>query len=98
MLGKFKHLLPLGLFLFLFAASSLTIEHSNEVVNEFTYKRGTNISHWLSQSNRRAEERLKFFTEKDVQYLAGIGFDHLRIPVDEEQLWKENGEKDAEAF
>ncbi len=66
--------------------------------NEFTFKKGTNISHWLSQSNRRGEERKNFFTEKDVQYLAGLGFDHLRIPVDEEQLWKEDGQKDAEAF
>ncbi|MGK2861366.1 MAG: cellulase family glycosylhydrolase, partial [Chitinophagaceae bacterium] len=66
--------------------------------NEFTFKKGTNISHWLSQSNRRGEERKNFFTEKDVQYLAGLGFDHLRIPVDEEQLWKEDGQQDAEAF
>ena len=96
--AKFTYLLPIGLILLLFATSSLTIQQSNKAVNEFSFKRGTNISHWLSQSNRRGEERLKFFTEKDVQYLAGIGFDHLRIPVDEEQLWKENGEKDAEAF
>src|SRR5215218_9936239 len=95
---KLKFLLPIGLILLVFATSSLTIQQSNKAVNKFTFKRGTNISHWLSQSNRRGEERLKFFTEKDVEYLAGIGFDHLRIPVDEEQLWKENGEKDAEAF
>ena len=63
-------------------------------VNEFVFKRGTNISHWLSQSNRRGDDRKNYFTEKDVIYLAGLGFDHIRIPVDEEQLWKENGQKE----
>jgi endoglucanase len=64
----------------------------------FTFQRGTNISHWLSQSGRRGEDRKNYFTEKDVQYLAGLGFDHIRIPVDEEQLWKEDGQKDPEGF
>lgn len=66
--------------------------------NGFQVKRGTNISHWLSQSNRRGEERRSFFTENDVAFLAGLGFDHLRIPVDEEQLWDEQGYPVEEAF
>lgn len=66
--------------------------------NKFVFTKGTNISHWLSQSNRRGNERKNFFLEKDVKYLAGLGFDHLRFPVDEEQLWKEDGQKDTEAF
>jgi endoglucanase len=64
----------------------------------FKIKRGTNISHWLSQSRRRGEERLTFFTREDVEFLAGIGFDHLRIPIDEEQMWNEEGKKNEEAF
>ena len=64
----------------------------------FTIKRGTNISHWLSQSNRRGEARRAWFTEQDVQFLAGLGFDHLRIPIDEEQMWDELGNKELEAF
>src|SRR5215203_5378760 len=64
---KFKYLLPIGLILLLFATSSLTIQRSNKAVNEFTFKRGTNISHWLSQSNRRGEERLSLFTESSAQ-------------------------------
>ncbi len=47
----------------------------------FTIRRGTNIAHWLSQSEKRGEERRAFFQEKDVAYLADLGFDHLRIPV-----------------
>ncbi|NQT24404.1 cellulase family glycosylhydrolase [candidate division KSB1 bacterium] len=74
------------------ACSFLTTE------KKFTVQRGTNISHWLSQSDRRGEERVAWFTEKDVAYLASLGFDHLRIPVDEEQLWDEAGNKELEAF
>ncbi len=64
----------------------------------FTIHRGLNISHWLSQSRVRGLARERYFTEKDVAYIASEGFDHLRIPVDEEQLFLESGEKDAEAF
>jgi endoglucanase len=64
----------------------------------FTIKRGINISHWLSQSTKRGKERATYFTRKDADYLAGLGFDHLRIPIDEEQLWTEDGQKDKEAF
>ena len=34
----------------------------------FQIRRGTNISHWLSQSTRRGQERAEFFTEKDVEF------------------------------
>jgi endoglucanase len=64
----------------------------------FGIHRGTNISHWLSQSDRRGEPRQRWFTEKDVELIASLGFDHIRLPVDEEQLWDEAGQKEAEAF
>ncbi len=65
---------------------------------DFIIKRGTNISHWLSQSEARGDARKNYFTEKDVKYLASLGFDHIRIPVDEMQLWLENGQQDQEGF
>ena len=67
----------------------------------FTIRRGTNISHWLSQSERRGSERRQFFTEVDVRRIAEMGggrFDHIRLPIDEEQMWDETGNMDAEAF
>ena len=64
----------------------------------FPINRGVNISHWLSQSTRRGEERVQFFTQKDVQLIADQGYDHIRLPVDEVQLWDEEGNKDTEAF
>jgi endoglucanase len=69
----------------------------------FTIKRGTNISHWLSQSKQRGAARGAFFTQADVQCIVAMGvggqpFDHLRIPIDEEQMWDNAGHKEAEAF
>ncbi|MDA3873522.1 MAG: cellulase family glycosylhydrolase [Kiritimatiellae bacterium] len=64
----------------------------------FTINRGTNISHWLRQNQSRGEIRRAWFTETDVKRIAGWGFDHFRLPIDESQLWLESGEQDSEAF
>ena len=66
--------------------------------NGFVVHRGTNISHWLSQSDRRGEERKQFFTEEDVALIERLGYDHIRLPVDEEQLWDPEGRPEEEAF
>lgn len=64
----------------------------------FTVQRGTNISEWLSQSTRRGAERAAFFNEADMRLIARLGFDHIRLPVDEEQMWDAQGRRDPEAF
>mgnify|MGYP006298447653 CR=1 FL=1 len=82
----------MGFVMFLF------LQCSTDGNSGFEIRRGTNISHWLSQSDRRGEARRKWFTQDDVQLLDSLGFDHIRIPVDEEQLWTDEGEKEKEAF
>ncbi len=57
----------------------------------FIIQRGTNISHWLSQDFGWAP-REKWFTEKDVRFIAKQGFDHIRLPVDEKELWTKEGQ------
>lgn len=64
----------------------------------FEIHRGTNIAHWLSQSDARGEQRASFFTQKDISFIDSVGFDHIRLPVDEEQLWDEQGNRHADAF
>ena len=64
----------------------------------FTVKRGTNISHWLSQSDQRGEARKTFFTAEDVKRIADWGFDHIRLPIDEQQMWDEQGKQEPEAW
>ena len=64
----------------------------------FPIQRGVNISHWLSQNDRKGPERAGFFTERDVEFIASLGYDHIRLPVDEEHLWDEAGNKLPEGF
>ncbi|MBK8282794.1 MAG: cellulase family glycosylhydrolase [Saprospiraceae bacterium] len=71
---------------------------SSPPFHKFKINKGTNIAHWLSQSTRRGTERSGFFTEKDIQYIHQAGFDHIRLPIDEEQLWTLDGRREEEAF
>ena len=64
----------------------------------FSIGKGTNISHWLSQSKDRDELRRKKFTKADAERIAEWGMDHIRIPVDEEQMWTRKGKREEEAF
>jgi endoglucanase len=70
----------------------------NEASGEFTLRTGVNVSHWLSQSEKRGAERINYITKADFDTIAAIGFDHVRIPVDEVQLWDSLGNKQKEAF
>ena len=67
-------------------------------VNNFRIKRGTNISHWLSQSEQRGEARRLHIQEDDFARLEKLGFDFVRIPIDEVQFWDEQGNKLPEAW
>ena len=71
---------------------------SNDGVNNFRIKRGTNLSHWLSQSEARGEMRKLHIQEDDFERLQQLGFDFVRIPIDEVQFWDEQGNKLKEAW
>ena len=60
--------------------------------------KGTNLAHWLSQTKSRGEKRRLFLQEKDIAYIAEQGFDHIRLPIDEQQMWDEDGNRDLDAF
>lgn len=76
----------------------IAISCTEKPKEEFVVGKGVNIAHWLSQSEARGESRAQYFTEKDVRQIAEWGFDHVRIPIDEEQMFLEDGTKDKEAF
>jgi endoglucanase len=88
-----------SVFLF-FSCTSSKVDNVKENKTDATFKiyRGTNIAHWLSQSARRGAERAAFFTATDIHQIDSMGFDHIRLPVDEEQLWDSTGKRQAEAF
>ena len=75
-----------------------SIASTAQTVNNFTIKRGTNISHWLSQSEERGEARRQHIKEEDFARLEELGFDFVRLPIDEEQFWDEQGNKLPEAW
>ena len=72
--------------------------NTNNKYGSFSINRGTNIAHWLSQSNKRGNDRSSFFTEKDIAFIKSAGFDHIRLPVDEQQLWDSVGKRYDDAF
>jgi len=64
-------------------------------MTKFKIHRGINISHWLSQVFGWSPVDT-FFTAADIAYIAEKGFDHIRLPIDEERLWDAD-EKQIEA-
>lgn len=64
----------------------------------FEIKRGINLSHWLSQRIPNGPSIQEGMNETDFNRIVRAGFDHVRLPIDEEVLWHENGGKDKEAF
>jgi endoglucanase len=73
-------------------AMTLTAFASGAEKNAFEISRGVNLSHWLSQRADRPREQIKtYVTEFDIIMLKDAGFDHVRIPIDEEVFWDEAG-------
>jgi endoglucanase len=64
----------------------------------FHIQRGINISHWLSQVYDEEPTRIRYFTELDAIFLKEAGFDHIRLPIDEERLWHEDGRPNTKSF
>jgi endoglucanase len=63
----------------------------------FELKRGVNLSHWLSQ-NVGWPPKKSFITEKDIEFIAGAGYDHVRIPIDEVEMWTAEGKPSKASF
>ena len=56
----------------------------------FEINRGVNIAYFLSQSTHRGAKRAAYFTAEDIKTIKEYGFDHIRLPIDEEQMFKED--------
>ncbi|MEJ2629414.1 MAG: cellulase family glycosylhydrolase, partial [bacterium] len=90
------------LFIFLTSTVLLLARYQSKklyyLTNDFRIRTGVNVSHWLSQSDKRGQERENYITKADFDTIASLGFDHVRIPVDEVQLWDIKGNKQKQAF
>lgn len=74
------------------------VKTAKQASEGFVIKKGLNTSHWLSQTEIRGEEREQYMQAEDFAKIAEMGFDHVRIPVDEMHLWDEDGNKQEDAF
>ena len=47
------------------------------------FQKGVNLGGWISQFDRYDTVHFDtFITRADIEEIAGIGFDHVRVPVD----------------
>lgn len=60
----------------------------------FTFRRGVNISHWLSQNGAGHPYAAPWFDEEDIAWIAAQGFDHIRYPVDGREWLRADGSLD----
>jgi endoglucanase len=82
---------------------SCNLQHNrlreNTKPEKFEIMSGINLSHWLSQvPDSWSMDRETFITESDIRQIADFGFDHVRIPIDEKEMWTEDGKPMEEAF
>ena len=56
------------------------------------FQKGVNLGGWISQFAKYDVEHFNtFITESDIKYIASLGFDHVRVPVDYNVLEDEGG-------
>ena len=62
-------------------------------MRDFTgYRHGLNLGGWLSQADGTTEEYFNtFITGDDIRTIAGMGMDHVRLPVDYNWIETEEG-------
>jgi endoglucanase len=78
--------------------SIASCNHPQKKADSFVIHKGVNVSHWLSQTKLRGAERENYVTEKDFEKIKSLGFDHVRLPIDEVQFWTEDGVQNEDAF
>lgn len=56
------------------------------------FRKGVNLGGWISQFAKYDHEHFRtFITKDDIAYIASLGFDHVRVPVDYNVLEDEDG-------
>jgi len=94
--GRIKFVLTVIITLFLISCNRQLHEKSMNP-SGFQIVRGVNLSHWLSQDFGWSP-KYKYINENDIRFIDSIGYDHVRIPIDEMEMWDNNGTPIEEAF
>jgi len=81
--------------LLLFASAFVATGLLHAAERPYTFMKGINISHWLSQNGpTHVYGDPAWFNETDVAWIAAQGFDHIRLPVDVRLCMKPDGSLD----
>ena len=51
------------------------------------FNKGVNLGGWLSQGSLEESHISSFIMEEDIKRIKGMGCDHLRLPVDFENIY-----------
>lgn len=63
------------------------------------FQKGINLGGWLSQYSEYSESHFRqFITSDDILYIAALGFDHVRVPVDYSVLEDDQGNIREDGF
>lgn len=63
------------------------------------FMKGVNLGGWISQFDRYDKEHFEsFIQKKDIEDIASLGFDHVRVPVDYNVLQDEDGNRIEDGF
>lgn len=81
-----------------YTASAWYVEPVTNVSQTFPIQCGINVSHWLSGIEYEGDERRKMVQEYEIRQLREWGFDFIRLPVGEDQLFHEDGTLDSETM
>ena len=83
-------LMILFVLIFLFSTSfANSSEAVSAPVSGFSIRNGINISEWMERENSPYERLDTLFSHSKIDLLCSLGFDHIRIPVDETVLFDE---------
>jgi endoglucanase len=61
---------------------------------DYSFHRGVNISHWLSQNSPAQPYAAPWFGKEDIAWIAAQGFDHIRYPIDGREWLRADGTLD----
>lgn len=62
------------------------------------YQRGINLGGWLSQGSHEKQHLDTFITKEDIDLIASWGADHVRLPLDFENVETEAGEERVDGY
>lgn len=62
------------------------------------FQKGVNLGGWLSQGSLEKEHLDTFILESDIAKIASWGIDHVRLPLDFENVETEDGTEKAEGY